>query len=186
MPPAPSSSSAPKKNLLRPILVPAILFLAVGLLALLFLKFSKPSITAQRETQRKRVLQRIQIAGGWDALEKECIALAEENKNGLLHWGKWPDNQAILPPAIAALEPKEIKFRPYESRDTSNHPSEVPIIQIKIFGTHATGNRARPYYGLEVISGPGGETYKPRPKRGALGNGHKDYRNITDRIYEIY
>ena len=63
---------------------------------------------------------------------------------------------------------------------------QVPIVRIKIFGLHSTGGHLTPYFGLEVVSGPGAKSYKPRPGRGGLsGNGFR-YRPVTDQIYEVY
>jgi hypothetical protein len=71
-------------------------------------------------------------------------------------------------------------------RERKQEP-QVAVVRIKFFGMHSTGGHSTPYFGLEVVSGPGAETYKPTPSLGgASGNGYRRYRAVTDRIYEIY
>ena len=39
-------------------------------------------ISVERRTQRKKVVERVQFAGGWDAIRRGCVSLAEQNTNG--------------------------------------------------------------------------------------------------------
>jgi hypothetical protein len=64
---------------------------------------------------------------------------------------------------------------------------QVAVVRIKVFGMHSTGGHSTPYFGLEVMSGPDAESYRPRPSRGGVsGNGYRSFSAVTDRIYEIY
>jgi hypothetical protein len=60
-------------------------------------------------------------------------------------------------------------------------------VHIKVFGMHSSGGHSTPYFGLEVVTGPGAETYRPGPSHGGVsGNGYRSFKAVTDRIYEIY
>jgi hypothetical protein len=133
------------------------------------------------------VSERIKSAGGWDALRRDCISLAQQHTNDPFVWYAANDFK-LLPPAIAALKPKEVTY--YSPRLMQDFKSErhLPIVRIMIFGQHPTGGHTVPEYGLEVMSGSAGEAYQPPPNpyitAPAVVYWHS--RKIADDIYEIY
>jgi hypothetical protein len=139
----------------------------------------------ERRTQRQKVVERVQFAGGWAALQKDCDGLAGQYRDSSFYWHRWATN--ALPPTLAALKPWEIRFdSPSVLREFKEEP-QVAVVRIKVFGMHSTGGHSTPYFGLEVVSGPGAESYRPRPSRGGVsGNGYRSFSPVTDRIYEIY
>ncbi|MCW5553239.1 MAG: hypothetical protein KIS67_13905 [Verrucomicrobiae bacterium] len=144
-----------------------------------------PPPSVERRGQRQKVLERVEAAGGWAAIQKDCDALVEQYRDSAFAWHRYQTN--ALPPALAALNPWEVRFySPTVLRDFKDEP-QVAVVRIKIFGMHSTGGHSTPYFGLEVVSGAGAETYRPSPSRGGVsGNGYRSYSRVTDRIYEIY
>src|SRR5690242_10807157 len=47
---------------------------------------SWPPPSVERRTQRQKVLERMQSVGGWAALQKDCDALVEQNRDGVFVW----------------------------------------------------------------------------------------------------
>jgi len=138
-----------------------------------------------RRTERKQVIEQVQLAGGWAALQKACDALVEQNRDEVFYWHRGSTN--ALPATLTALKPWDIQFIPPAVLRERKQEPQVAVVRIKFFGMHSTGGHSTPYFGLEVVSGPGAETYKPTPSLGgASGNGYRRYRAVTDRIYEIY
>jgi hypothetical protein len=158
--------------------------LAIYLIANILLAGSPAWIV--RRDQRKKVMVRVEAAGGWTALQHACDGLVESNRESRFDWAFYRDTNG-LPPAIAALQPQEVSFDSSQVVHTSISDREPVIVHIKIFGIHRSGLRAIPYYGLEFVSGTNADRYTPRPSEGAVsGNGYDSYRKITNRIYEIY
>ncbi len=162
-------------------------FAFVGVL--LFLGILNPAAwpppSVERRGQRQKVLERVQSAGGWAGVQKDCDTLVEQHRDSVFFWHRGDTN--ALPPTLAALQPWSVQFySPAALRDFKDEP-QVAVVRIKIFGMHSTGGHSTPYFGLEVVSGAGAETYRPRPSRGGVsGNGYRSYSPVTDRIYEIY
>ena len=145
----------------------------------------------ERRTQRQIVAERIQSAGGWTALKKDCERLGENDKRGFRWTGRHtPDgfqfrdgteNPPDVPPVIAALKPQEVEFRTVEKA------TAIHVVKIKIFRLHSTGGHSTPYYAIEVAFGEDAKNYRPKPSGlGASGNQSSTYRKIVDHIYEIY
>jgi len=139
-----------------------------------------------RRDQRKIVIEHVQAAGGWASLQRACDGLVETNRDSGFQWhGSHSSNE--LPPAIAALRPKEVWYYSPKMVRGSIFETDFDVVHIKVFGLHRTGTRATPYFGLEVVSGTNGAHYTPRPSLGgASGNGYDTYRKVSDRVYEIY
>jgi hypothetical protein len=170
-----------------------------------------PPTWAERRQQRQKVMERVQAVGGWDALKRDCLSLTESNEAICWYRG---NNSFALPPALAALRPQSVDFvspklrepKPHKAQARpvrafrseigrfvlpelptfSSNTAEVAVLRIQIFGSHSTGGHSTPYSGLEIISGPGGEDYRPRASRGATGNRHTSYRKVEEGIYEVY
>ncbi len=164
---------------------------ALAILGVLFiLDFLSPTWwpppSVERRGQRQKVVERVDSAGGWAAIQKDCDALVAQHQVDGFYWHDRFDTNA-LPPALAALKPWEVRFySPTVLKDFKDEP-RVAVVRIKIFGLHSTGGHSTPYFGLEVVSGAGAETYRPRPSRGGVsGNAYRSYSPVTDRIYEIY
>ena len=109
----------------------------------------------------------------------------EHNQDGAFFWWRAEPANA-LPPAIVALKPMDLSYN--SPKILRNFPGEtqVPVVHIRIFGLHATGGRATPYFGFDVVAGTNGQAYEPTPSTGASGNCHNAYRKITDKIYEVF
>jgi hypothetical protein len=147
--------------------------LVVFIVVLLYFQF--PTIIAlvnawppafiERRTQREQVLERIQSAGGWQALQRDCATIVEQNRGTYFVWFRGHTN--ALPPSIAALKPREVRFS----------DSQPEIVEIKVFGYRSTDGHQPPYFGLRVVSGAGADSYKPKDMR---------YEFVTNNIYEIY
>jgi hypothetical protein len=184
----------------------------IAFISFLFLSSPWPPVWVERHHQRQKVTERVQSAGGWGALKRDCLSLTETNE--AFRWGNWRDNSFALPPTLAALRPQEIDYvspklltprpekpqaqvvRTFQSDAGGfvvpeiplflSNKVEVAVVRIKIFGAHSTGGHSIPYFGLEIISWPGSEDYRPRACPAASGNGHLSYRKIEEGIYEIY
>src|SRR5690242_18104721 len=94
-----------------------------------------PPVSIERRTQQRQLGERVQLAGGWDAIRRDCLVLAVQNTNGFR--SQWCDTN--LPPAIVALRPLLVDYSP-----------EQGCVRMRIFGLHATGGHSTPYFGLEV------------------------------------
>jgi hypothetical protein len=151
-----------------------------------FLLGGWPPNWVDRRTERKILIDRVQAAGGWTALQRACDALVEQHQDTGFHWLERDDTNKV-PPAIVALKPQDVSFNSPSVPRGSSEEEEFLVVDIKIFGRHATGGHSSPYFGLEVVSGTNAENYTPHPRiLGASGNNADSYRKVTNRIYEIY
>jgi len=131
-----------------------------------------------RRAQRAEIATRIQQAGGWSALQKDCNALTEQFRDSSFQWLRHDDTN-ILPHSLALLRPMEVRFyAPTIMGDFPEAP-KVPVVQIQIFGLHRTGGRDIPYFGLVVICATNAGSYHPTPVR-------YGYQKVTDTIFEVY
>jgi hypothetical protein len=165
-----------------------------------------PPPSVERRDQRHELLARVQTVGGWEAVRRGCEALVTNYPDGL-NWfppcsNAWvyPNPQTEphryyvtnidygpLPPAVAALRPREIEYYPLKMLREFPKEPQVTVVRIKVFGGHSTGGHSTPYYGLEVPCGEGADGYTPRPSRGgASGNRYTTYGKVADRVFEIY
>lgn len=139
----------------------------------------------ERRAQRQQVLERVQVAGGWEALRRECIAFAQTND--MVQWIRGhTDDAPALPPAIMALRPQQVHYNPPKLLGPQSTEPQIPVVRIKVFGMHATGGHSTPYFGLEVIAGAASEGYTPKARPAASGNGHLDYRKVSEGVYEVF
>jgi hypothetical protein len=178
--------------------------------ALVFIGALNPGIwpppSVERRGQRQRVLERVQSVGGWEAVRRGCEALATNYPEGLT-WlpprsNAWvyPNPQTDphryyvtnldygpLPPAVAALKPREIRYYPPNLLRESREAPQVAVVRLRIFGIHSSGGHSTPYYGLEVPCGAGADSYAPRPSQGGVpGNRHTTFGKVADRVFEVY
>ena len=154
------------------------LWILVGLLVLFFVIQSLltwwPPASVERRTQRQRLTERLEAAGGWDTVRRACIALAEQNTNGF--YSHWLDTN--LPPAIVALRPLIVQYSPAWGCG-----------RMRIFGIHSTGGHSTPYFGLEVDTSTNSIGYKHGSgydNGGVIGNYHSEAVQVADGVYEIY
>ena len=155
-----------------------LLWIPLGVFVLLYIFPSClawwPPAVVERRAQRQELAERVQLAGGWDAIRRDCMALTEQNTNGLIsHW-----RDANLPPAILALKPLTVQY----SRGYG-------CVHIRIFGIHSTGGHSTPYFGLEVDTSINSTGYKHGTgygNGGVIGNHHSVAKQVADGIYEIY
>ena len=161
-----------------------VLAIAAGLFVLLWyfvvvlrLPDAWPPTSLERRAQGKQVLERIQSAGGWPALQHDCDVLSQQHRDAYYFWT--PRSTNALPPAISALKPKEVRAGWIEH---SGESTELRLVHIKVFGFRSTDGHQPPYFGLEVASGPGAETYKPTKSK---FNDHR-CELVTNNIYEVH
>lgn len=134
-----------------------------------------PPVWLERHTQRQKVDERVQSVGGWDAIRRGCVNLAEQHSDGFS--SQWHETNG-LPAAIVALKPLMVKYDP-----------AYGCVRIRIFGIHATGGHSTPYFGLEVDTSAKGLERKHGTgydNGGVIGNYHSTYNQVAEGIYEIY
>jgi hypothetical protein len=120
---------------------------------LLFAVFVLPELFEKINhiTERKKIyedsLQRIDKAGGWQAIESASLAFAT-NIAGKPYFSEqyyWRGKRLTtneLPATLEALQPWRIELEPDE-----NH---VPLLRIILYGIHRTGTYDQPYFGIWV------------------------------------
>jgi hypothetical protein len=132
-------------------------------------------ISVERRTQRKKVVERVQFAGGWDAIRRGCVSLAEQNTNGF--YSHWQDTNG-LPAAIVALKPLMVEYQP-----------QYGCVRVTIFGIQSTGGHSTPYFGLEVDTSTNSVGYNHGTGYdggGVVGNHHSTCNQVAEGIYEVY
>ena len=178
-------------------------FLPLGVCLILFLFVFFPMFAVywppdwvERHTQRRLVRERVMSVGGWDALKRACALLAQLHKTNGFAWdygrqwdadGNWRTN--ALPPAIAALNPKEVSLDlPHPSRGGADEDLTVPVVRFKLFGLHRTGGNDSPYFGLEVVCSTNTHAYEPKRGEnvGVTGNRHSTFSKVVENVFEIY
>jgi hypothetical protein len=153
-----------------------------------------PSFATQRKEQRKVCQERVQAAGGWEALRKDCESLLTNASQGYFEWhppitnahvthysNSVPSSQYVtnidygpLPPTVASLRPKEVEFIV---------PTNGPIVvRIKLFGMGRSGMRDIPYYGLWVVCGTTPNDFVPSIDERPHGGINK----LADSVFEVY
>jgi hypothetical protein len=134
-----------------------------------------PPISVERREQRAKIMVRVQSAGGWDAVRRDCIVLAGQHTNGFN--SHWRDTNA-LPTAIAALRPLTVQYAP-----------SYGCVRMRIFGRHSTGGHSTPYFGLEVDTSTNSAGYqhgKGYDNGGVIGNHHSVAEQVAEGVYAIY
>jgi hypothetical protein len=168
----------------------------LGLFALCFLLpfilTGYPPNWMERHNQRQQILQRVQSAGGWEALKRDCDSLTEKYKDSPYGFRWFPElDTNPLPPAIAVLKPKEIVFYPPQvlnqfGAESNRWFGSNLLVSISIFGAHATGGHDQPWLGLAVLCGPTVVNCKLISLRSTTPLRYWRYRKVTDNIYEYY
>jgi hypothetical protein len=151
-----------------------------------------PSAEEERNTERQQILRRIESAGGWTALKRDCDILASQHQDFNYTWFEWPSNPNPLPPAIAALQPIRIDYYcPKEIAEmkklevgpggsyTANQIGTNVVVRIWLFGQHSTGGHDLPGYGLEVLCETSVTNYMHFPT-------NLTYRKVAEGIYEFF
>lgn len=169
-----------------PVLVVVLVLLTPCFLSLpMWFPGTFPPAWWERKSQRKQVVERVQAAGGWEALRRDCMALAQTNE--FINWIRWrKSNKVALPPTISALQPKEVYYVSPQLLGPNSAEPRIPVVRIKIFGMHSTGGHSTPYFGLEVVAMSSSEDYTPKARPAASGNGHRNYRKVSEGVYEVY
>ncbi len=141
-----------------------------------------PPAFMERRAERRLLAERVQSAGGWSALVRDCERLGQQYKEeGSFFWTRARTNS--LPPAIAALRPMVVTF----GRGASFGFPDVATVQIKLFGLHSTGGHSTPLLGVVVVLGQGSTPYKPGPVPSYVGGGpYCTYRAVTNSVYEYF
>lgn len=156
-----------------------LLCILLGLVLLLILFPSVaiwwPPVSVERRRQKEILTQRVEAAGGWDAVRRDCITFAGQNPNGF--YSHFMETNG-LPPAILALKPMLVQYVP-----------AYGCVQIRIFGMHRTGGHSTPYFGLEVDTSSNNVTYHHGTgyeNGGVIGNHDSVPQQVANGIYEIY
>jgi hypothetical protein len=128
----------------------------------------EPPFWLQRLDHRQDVKERIQLAGGWDALKDDCSRLLQTNQSNNFFWYRGMTNQPALPAVIAALQPMFVEV--YTPQ----------IVDITLYGMGESGHRGVALYGLEIICGTLADPDEPKPHPNGT------YRKMMDGVYEFY
>jgi len=144
-----------------------------------------------RHQKERELLERVQSAGGWAALKRDCDALAAKFKDDDYGFGWRYGDTNSLPRAIAALRPKEVlyyspKLRKESGIELSKAFGTNDVVRIHVFGAHSTGGRSGPWLYLEVVGGNAIVTTDPEQLRSSMPQRTRNYRKISDYIYEYY
>jgi hypothetical protein len=134
-----------------------------------------PPKSVERRQQRAKVMERVQAAGGWDAIRRDCVTLAEQNTNGF--YSHFRDTNG-LPAALVALKPMMVEYAP-----------PTGCVRIRMFGMHSTGGHSTPYFGLEVDTSTNTASYNHGAgydNGGVIGNHHSVAEKVAEGIYELY
>src|SRR5690349_2914368 len=125
----------------------------------------------ERRSQRQTVLEKVKLAGGWDAVHQGCEELVTTHTDVFVwyppHEGvrmyprpqTGPTNYYVtnidygpLPSAVAALAPREVRYYPPELLPHGSRSAPTaPVVLIKFFGMHASGGHSQPYFAFEVV-----------------------------------
>lgn len=147
--------------------------------------------------ERLHVWKRVQNAGGWTALQRDCDALVTKYKDDSFgfrwyQYGPQADTNS-LPPAIAALNPQMVEFlspkilQQAGRGDGDNRYGTNFVVRISIYGHHTTGMHEKPWLGLDVLCGSSVTNHIPvGPHPFAPNSWNWQYRKIADGIYEHY
>lgn len=150
-----------------------------------------PPVWLERRAQREEVSKRVEAVGGWAALKRDCEALAEAHRDDEDVF-RWRFTRDTLPPAIAALKPRDVEFYPLsmlrqiKSEESIRWYGTNAVVRIQVFGYHSTGGRGAPYLGIEVLCEPGLTNYCPERLRSTVPLRYWRYRKVAPDIYEYY
>jgi hypothetical protein len=165
---------APKSKFPRPGFIIVLLGIFVVSIFISWFMTWWPPISVERHSQRAQLAERVQAAGGWDAVRRDCISFAEQHTDGFL--SQWRDTN--LPPAILGLRPLTLEYQP-----------QYGCVRIRIFGAHRTPAHCTPYFGLEVDTSTKSASYKHDTgydNGNVIGNHHSVAEQVAERIYELY
>jgi hypothetical protein len=138
---------------------------------------------ADRVNHRKTVGARVLAAGGWAALQRDCEALVQTNRDGDFMWDKWNGDTNALPPSMAALQPMEVLYYSPSALRSFYLKTNFSVVRIKMFGEYRTGLREIPFLGLEVVCGTNADSYTPQHVDGVR---YDNCEKVTNSIYEVY
>jgi hypothetical protein len=120
-------------------------------------------------------MEQVQAAGGWGAIRRDCVSLAEQNTNG---FHSDIGNTNGMPAAIVTLKPMIVDYEP-----------RYGCVLIRIFGMHSTGGHSTPYFGLEIDASTNSVSFNHGigyENGGVIGNYHSIYNQVAEGIYEVY
>jgi hypothetical protein len=167
---SPQPQGNPQRNLFKAGIGRFILVFTLPLFLLWSVTFWPPG-WAVRRSQRAALAERVRLAGGWDAVRRGCMALAEQHTNYFYYC--CGDRDTNLPPAIVAMKPVSVAYDPNYGR-----------VHMSISERYSTNGRSWPYFDLEVVTKktddytPGGGEECGKIKTIA--------QQVADGIYEIF
>ena len=134
-----------------------------------------PPAWYERRGQEQKLTERVLSAGGWDAVRRDRIVLAEQHTSGF-YYTHFDTND--LPKSITVLRPLSVMYS-----------AKNGCVRMRIFGIHATGGHSTPYFGLEVDTSTNSMGYEHGTgydNGGVIGNHHSIAKPVAHGIYEIY
>jgi hypothetical protein len=141
------------------------------------------------ETERQQILERVQSAGGWDVLRKDCKTLAEQYGNKSGDWRAYHNTNGLadLPAAIIALQPRRVEFYPPKTGGNWFNDSDFPVVRITVFSEFYTGpgGSDKPPLGLDILCGNSSRTYDPS-RVFTSPSKFWTYQKMTNDVYEFY
>ena len=130
----------------------------------------------ERMQQRKIVLQRVQEAGGWQEIRKDCESIVASNATNGFQWFRGLKDEPPLPKSLAALNPRRVDLWP--------EADGMQSIRIQIFGGHATGGRGQDFYFLKIVCPLPPNVQSPFKSNPEAKVRYGD-RKIVDGVYEV-
>jgi hypothetical protein len=156
--------------LIRPGFALSLFLILLGWYFLSHLPTWWPPQWLQRSQQRREVLRRIELAGGWERLTAEATMFAATNDLATERFVRFSTN-ANLPPSFAILKPYYIEANPGQTTNT---------LLFSIF----FGGRRGSSYALFVVAGRP-QTEAVEVLRAGVA-GASTIRQIANGVYEVY
>jgi hypothetical protein len=156
-----------------------LMFCAIPISVGLFLLIYPTPLKIHEE--RKIVLERVKMAGGWNAITRDCFVIANQWTNYEIYVRLARTNSVSLPPAIAALKPYEVRC--YPDASVRQGESTIPIVRIHVVGLMSTDN-AWPRYWLWIVCGETAKNHVPKTTLPNIWHS-ESIRKITDSVFEV-
>ncbi len=152
----------------------------VVIIFVLFLLFNCitfwPPHWLERMQQRKIVMQRVQAAGGWETIRKDCESIVAANATNGFGWFRDLKDEPPLPKFLAILNPQQVVLWP--------EANGMQSIRVQIFGGHSTSGRGQDFYILKFVC-PFPPNVRSSFKFDPEAKVQYGDRKIVDNVYEV-
>ena len=138
--------------------------------------FIGESSSSRLKNERRVTEERVQAAGGWQVVQRECeslltnAALQSYREKGTY----WVPHAGELPAGLESLQPRTVRFQV-----ATSHPA---VLELKLFGSGKTD--WTPYFGLWIACGAGRTNYIPDGE--AEGDHPYFDERVSDGVFEVY